>query len=1133
MRTSEILEAIQQRAGKKRLDGHPLYAYRVTEDELRELRVALQNEIRRDPELPEIEQRAAFCLFGAEWFCRNHVEGRWKWDTIVSDGLNLSGYDNERFHQRVRGLTDDGLKWWHVQLIRTETANWRLISLACQGGLPLKSLKSHTGRLRSFFKATLRHHERYRTEPLDEVVAEYLGYLPATLNNDGVQELSVQIVEAVSRLRRESADYAASGITRQEYLDRHIAGWRDTIPVRLDDVESLALVLGLLDQEATKAVASTGLTISTTLRRENSGFSIARSLNECEHWVDEDRLLKWLELSDPNQLHPRMSVYLQSSADRIRVATISKSSAGEKYNIARIPHEPLTCCQSSNMIHLVVTAVRNEVARVVVPGGEELGQSPWVFSDDDEQELIGVGSVRTRRPSVLVAVPADAELDASSTSHCQLSEEKVCGRTLVSVSGTLSVIHDGAVVRVQTGVEKEQASFFKLVGHNTTLNSKGRVVWLGVPRISEYRLNDDGFVSHVPKDQIRWRHVSDRTWQQSTSMCRGDVVLRVERNGESVFQTTATVLPSGFMWKLVPGKERTGCLTLCNLIDAEVFPADCDGVLIDVARNAGQFEINVDAAENRPATLQLRVKFNGGGETELHIPCPTRSIALKTAAGRVVASDIDRSPRLIPLSDLDGLFLEVIGADQKTLHLVDAEEQQFLAQPEPTGTEGIREIPLSSIQNYVAGLLAQSDKPDGFVELQLLQPPRPAPAFKFKVSRFAGTVEKEPGEGFIDVFVENETLVRLGVEAESLTCRIAPLGDPDDVLPPEAIVRSGEARWRVYDDTFEPGPYLVTVWLNEFTCLRPLRISVRMTEVIQQEFSEAIPEEQFYAALNPCDKDERRFAWDQFADALALDHSHPGWQKVDVLLRASQTLPITTFEAVAAIARNPEAVARVAIDKPKQGWLWQKLKELPFLWSLIPVSAWVAAARRYETFIHERCRIAGFTGEEAKDQFQKRLKDFADGAVLHWRGATCVLTCMHFSGITMPSGVLTPQLLMPNSRDTLLARRVHEYGRLIDAHDRYDTRQSWPHFWISLNDEIRASVSSIEVQDRYPNEWSVLNAPAIAAACGVYDIPCAEALVKQLKKLRGVDPDWFDAANEIAMFIFAGERLAQDPKCFS
>ena len=274
---------------------------------------------------------------------------------------------------------------------------------------------------------------------------------------------------------------------------------------------------------------------------------------------------------------------------------------------------------------------------------------------------------------------------------------------------------------------------------------------------------------------------------------------------------------------------------------------------------------------------------------------------------------------------------------------------------------------MSGIQNYVRGLLARSDNPDDAVTLVVERPPSATPQFRFSVSRYPGRLEKDQTDyatmaerpDFTDVTVPADTLEALRLSAEELKLEVVPLGEPDQQVSEESLQRAGESTWRIHHELLAPGSYLVTAWTNEYTCLRPLRVSVNTNLVEQANVSEVEPAEQFDAALNTFDKAERRQKWDEFVDNLAVDPGHPGWVKIDALIKCTEWLPVTTFEAVAALTRNSEAVALLGLKNFKSAWLWEKLEELPFLWSMVPVRSWVAAATRYVAFLSERLEQLG------------------------------------------------------------------------------------------------------------------------------------------------------------------------------
>ena len=89
----------------------------------------------------------------------------------------------------------------------------------------------------------------------------------------------------------------------------------------------------------------------------------------------------------------------------------------------------------------------------------------------------------------------------------------------------------------------------------------------------------------------------------------------------------------------------------------------------------------------------------------------------------------------------------------------------------------------------------------------------------------------------------------------------------------------------------------------------------------------------------------------------------------------------------------------------------------------------------------------------------------------------------------------------------------------------------WPRPHLPVTEEVKRHLELLRI-NRFPNEWAVFNAPAIAAIYCVYDIPRPEELVLQLQQLRGIDPSWFDIAFDVALFILAGKRLNESPNCF-
>ena len=218
-----------------------------------------------------------------------------------------------------------------------------------------------------------------------------------------------------------------------------------------------------------------------------------------------------------------------------------------------------------------------------------------------------------------------------------------------------------------------------------------------------------------------------------------------------------------------------------------------------------------------------------------------------------------------------------------------------------------------------------------------------------------------------------------------------------------------------------------------------------------------------------------------------------------------------------------------------RAWLWEKLEELPFLWSMVPIRSWVAAATRYVAFLLERLEGVGYDEKQIKETVTATLSGFSTATPLHCPGMACVSACLWVAGLELNPEALPLPSLQPNAVESLLQRRQAEMDRTINEHntgDEADTREKWPSPQLPFSTEIHSHLDGL-VLKRFRNEWAVLNAPAIAAAYAAYDIPPPENLILLLQQLRGVDPAWFDCAHQTALFVLCGKRLDQDSKCFS
>lgn len=146
-------------------DGRPLYAYKCSDKRYAELKAMTHNLIaaeRRGQDAPSLAR--LFCLFAAETFCREHESGPWAWESVFRP-LSITPPTPTKIGEWV----ERGLDWWRRPLLRGTAGDRQfLVTIACEGGLPLKLLRNDNARLTQFFRSVLEsyHSQAQRGVPM-------------------------------------------------------------------------------------------------------------------------------------------------------------------------------------------------------------------------------------------------------------------------------------------------------------------------------------------------------------------------------------------------------------------------------------------------------------------------------------------------------------------------------------------------------------------------------------------------------------------------------------------------------------------------------------------------------------------------------------------------------------------------------------------------------------------------------------------------------------------------------------------------------------------------------------------------------------------------------------------------------
>ncbi len=1150
--TSECLQAFFERRRLAGPDGRPLYAYRCSAGEADALAGSLRAVFGSYPTAVPRVVAQAFCLWAANYWRQHYGGGAWSWadllSTVRADYLapGQSGYPT------LCRTVASGLQAWDRKLLRGVHARLFLVTLACEGGLPLQLVTREHAHLRSYFRALfeeIRLHELTGTlerTPVHEICRQVSSLLPASLRQEVVFELSGRLATDVWHLLqqvRDEKDPLAA-------LNQRQPAWRDTLPVDLPDNIASAFLNGLLS-EATTAARTQGGTIrwNRALRPRRgasndapAGAAIDRSASPIYELTGRLHL--------PATLQTEQLAGLIEGADVPGRFDIGMRAESGDFELAAIgmrrPKEGLVTLEGTRRGLPPVRGLRAAESRSVVirshtgisapwadfEGALPLSPLPWVFADSStsaptEYPLTGEGSVRVKAESALVAVPTGWQIHVLDGASCEAVGDmhEIPDRNVVRVSGAV-VFADAAGARctVKTNVPDADIVDYRLKGRRADLPHRGTPIFAGAPGVATVR--QQGFTTTIPAHELRWRSdLPSATQTTDQAKWLGDGMLRHVANGEVQFATRIRVLPPRFAVRLRPTSDREGQIEFSGTA----------GAAIAVEHAAGPATLSWHCPPSKPDTvslhvradgpvpeqLKLRLLWAGKGTLLLELPFPADCAGFVTASGRRLPYDASiavsqlgsiRATALVPKKWAD---FRVEGKyDGASSGKGAVSTTGLIMHALREGVTGSFSLEMATVQRDVAAQLQSSNHLDGAVRLHLrsesvktLQP------IAIAVTRYDVRLERDDGGRLLRL--DTDALTRLAPEEiEALRCEAVAMLDPGS--EPVQLERAGSASWFAPGDSLAPGPWLVVGWHGRWCRVRPILCDVA------GEIAEVPVGGLRWACLQPFP--ERESAIEEALASLSTEPDHPDWQLIAGFVRWTSDVPTTTFDVLRILGRTPGAIALAAmllpeIDRGLFALLWRALEELPFSAYSITRSDWknamaVVLASRYDAIravgadallgwdpsrtVEEHCYTPALQ-RLTVDREMEWLAPVLDEARCDILGVmpSAQRSALSWSDIHIPlinnywDAFATAPKRDPDSTPLPHAQQIGTYAK----HAR-------------IGDGIE-SLLPRTVKDTDQETYQFVTAPAIAAGCAVAGIAMSSGAQIQLRHVHDHDPEWF------------------------
>lgn len=926
-------------------DGRPFHRYRMTDREFESGRTLLRVLATKGRLVPSNRNACGiFAAFCAEWFRREAKSTFRKWDALAPD-IFPAIHGNQK-----REMAEVGLLFWHRRVIEIDGAKEYLLSLALEGGVPVRIIAEEgAGWLRDYLRRLLRHaiaaHElqAVRSFAHDESYRVKLSY-----RHDTFVDLCAELVTELAKWRALVESEALSGIDPVSFLDAKYPAWKDTIPVYLPpggDSAARVLLTGLITEKI-ESFTGVGIGCERYLCLEASGWQPAlriqaagdipvgklHGLSTLTRW----RAIPTGVLADyvPSQFALLEPPSEDQQAWRARpLADLSRMIVGFPFSAA-------------------VSVDLSDNSRFHTfnwPNGHRVSSEVLVFDEDEPTanpsllRLVKTGSASLPSKKLYVLVPATWTVNGDDNALGRIWS--IDNRSLVEVLGTVyfsepSAPADGRY-RVEAGREGREETLDVNARHSTGVMANGDFDILETPLT--FRILRDGVQRSIERDELFYR-VPGGQWR---AIPRGEIAdlgmleiswrdpkanIQIEKRKVAVVQHGASV-------KAKIAAQTQGQLSITDLPGWKVRLQDSAVRAVTGDPTCNSFEYL--------ATPKYRVSAElvpaSGHPIPIVVPVSARDAMVVDRAGKLV-----REGQQIDLASLRG-------SRAVSSHKANLVISRKGSKSQDICVEVDGELAISALKPLIEQILASSDQQDVQLDLHFVGDSKPP----IRLARYR--LDRPPIQGGA------VTLPSVG----SAVFRA--------VLAPErerSLVKDDDGRYRLPDDAYGP-------------CLAYLRDGPDILTRPALLFGTAdLPD--FPAGSLRCGLAIRSFNDLQAATSNRLDEMGTEMDAVDDLkyLRSMITnlagLPPSAMEALRHLPQHPTALVRVllgAADTQERLSVWGLQGQLPFIWLAIPLRCWKEAFDIERTMLEEALSQVPGTDEFRMQILVKYFRDKFDDLV--------------------------------------------------------------------------------------------------------------------------------------------------------
>lgn len=1104
----------EQRHNLAHPDGRDLYRYRTTEYEFQQVEVLLRNWVAsfsNDESLARLADdwlfSRLFVLYASEWWRRHYNGAGIAWDPVLA-GLKVNT-DSWTPQQRSR-CVQAGLESWGVR-VRQHGGYRYILSIALQGGLPLRLLAEGRGGLGKLLKRVLylaghAAHDNQGNSSISEQdfygwIESLQGMLPRSYRQPAIFILLSDIVVTVLKLKQKAElTSSADAIDR---LNRHVPGWRDLFSLPFEDDHAQGLIAQLLQDAA-----------EVTLKKAFSAFLLERSLEKSETgW----RLTSTLQLADaieikkltdffnlPDEEMPRHANLLLKAGEKKQIVALRRMAGHDKYRaMEQFPDILDTHAVQDHVLNFSLPDGRSW--HEMVHRGEELDEElPWIFSAGSDYQFLKQGSGKIDKPEALVALPDHWHMTSEdeNTKILKQGELPISTRTIWHVKGQATATNDQA--------EQFQFRTGRADASETSFIWKGKPAWyefLSPPRAFRgepdlYTLNSEGFikpVSGAPDFQL--------LGNKGIDFPMGSVVGRYPATGAPQCRTRMVLLPEKATMEIDGHDACSGSILFKHwgVNHACILTPD---VQFSVEKQKANLMLHLCVAPEKIIPEHVEVEVFWALSTvpaRLSVPFPAKGARAFSITGEELKTGTHISVR-----QLLGARIIIHSAKYNThaelvLHSsTDNTSCGFnIRRTEQALQMNLR---LQDYEESIRHMLASDEQLDSRINIQILLDG--SEIFSLWVRRYEGALE--PDESRSCACLSDAMRHALDPEAlgaiRVLACNL--IRDNERVVELTQLSSEGVpvGRWPFTAENPTPGPWFLFPHPDTPATIRPLLMNVK---------GDVQGDSMMTIAMNHGNYHQRQMRMSEALDLLSEDYLHEGWDEVEQWAEQLGHLSLTAFDLWPCFARVSPHMAALAfrLGGISRDFIRQFAVELPFSWEAVTYRDWKQAIMNLRNQCEQR-----FEPELWETVFNSQLKYVTDKLIVDSPALQFVL------GIASVSFVEGAQQeivglqygIGPQAASDLFAGDSCLLQKLIHRH----AHGQWPGgFKKQINEARKHPVyAKYLCPDSFGFRDPVINIPLLLAVqCAVGETAPwlhESYFISMLRTCRSFDPDWFiDAYN--------------------